>query len=67
LALGTSIAVGIVLELDFEASATFSDCFGVGGRGEKEFSDKGVVGDAPPPQPKKEPSFDPLGDFGCDF
>jgi hypothetical protein len=53
---------------DLEASVRFSDAFGVGGRGEKEFSDKGVVGDVPPPpQPKKEPSFDPLGDLGCDF
>ena len=67
MAFGTSIAVGLFLLLDFEASAVVSDCLGVCGNGEKEFSDKGVVGDAPLPQPKKEPSLDPPGDLGCDL
>jgi hypothetical protein len=57
--------LGIGFVLDLEAL----EDWGVEGKGEKELSDKGVVGDVapPPPQPKKEPSFDPPGDLGSDF
>jgi hypothetical protein len=56
------LGIGFVLDL-----VALVD-WGVEGKGEKDLSDKGVVGDvAPPPQPKKEPSFDPAGDLGSDF
>ena len=38
--------------------------------GEKDFSEKVVVedaGDVFPPQPKKDPSLEVPGDFGCDL
>lgn len=72
MAFGTSIAVGIgfeLLVLEASARGRFSDVWGEG-IGENDFSEKDVVdedGDVFPPQPKKEPSFDPLGDLGCDF
>jgi hypothetical protein len=66
------MAVGIFLLLDLEASARArlcsEDCGD--GIGEKDFSEKVVIdeaGDVLPPQPKKDPSLEAPGDFGCGF